>query len=240
MLGVIRALDAGRIVTPGTITFVANVREEGLGNLGGVRHLLDGEVQRARRPVSFDRRSGIGFTHLAVGTRRYRVTFLGPGGHSYYAFGTANPMHAMGRAIAEIADLEAPARSQDDVQHWTVRWRDTSINSIDFEAWMEMDMRSHDRASLLALEAAVKRAVGNAVLRENARSEGRGSLRVEWTDLGAAPPGMMDATSAIVAAATSVTRALGLRVVTFPIQPTPTWRWLWASLRSPSTGAATA
>jgi acetylornithine deacetylase/succinyl-diaminopimelate desuccinylase-like protein len=215
MLGVIRALAAGRIVTPGTITFVANVREEGLGDLGGARHLLDGEFKgRVDRFLSIDG-SGIGFTHLAVGTQRYRVSFLGPGGHSYYAFGNANPMHAMGRAIAAIADIQVPEQPKTTFSVGR-SGGGTSINSIAFETWMEIDMRSHDRASLAALVAAVKSAVGTAVDRENARWNGRGAVRTEWKELGAAPPGMMPATSAIVEAATSVTKVLGLPIATFP------------------------
>jgi acetylornithine deacetylase/succinyl-diaminopimelate desuccinylase-like protein len=215
MLGVIRALDAGKIVTPGSITFVANVREEGLGNLGGVRHLLDGEFKgRIDRFLSIDG-SGVGFTHLAVGTERYRVTFLGPGGHSYYAFGSANPMHALGRAIAAIADIQVPT---DPKTTFSVgrTGGGTSINSIAFDAWMEIDMRSHDPASLHALAAEVREAVAHAVDTENARSNKRGALRVDWKELGAAPAGMMPASSPIVEAATSVTRVLGLPIVTFP------------------------
>ncbi len=215
MLGVIRALDAGKIVTPGSITFVANVREEGLGNQGGVRHLLDGEFRgRVDRFLSIDG-SGLGFTHLAVGTQRYRVTFLGPGGHSYYAFGTANPMHAMGRAVAEIADIQVPADPKTTFSIGRTGGG-TSINSIAFEAWLEIDMRSHDPASLRALIAAVKQAVAHAVDRENGRWNGRGAVSAEWKELGAAPAGMMPPSSPIVEAAASVTRALGLPIVTFP------------------------
>ena len=218
MLGVIRALDAGQIVTPGTITFAANVREEGLGNLGGVRHLLNGEFKgRVDRFVSIDG-SGIGFTHLAVGTQRYRLTFIGPGGHSYYAFGIANPTHAMGRAIAEIADIQVPADPRTTFSIGR-SGGGTSVNSIAAEAWLELDMRSHDPPSLRALESAVKQAVDNAVARENARWQSRGPVRVEWKDLGAAPAGMMAASAPIVQAATSVTRALGLEIVTFPRVP---------------------
>jgi hypothetical protein len=81
---------------------------------------------------------------------------------------------------------------------------------------MEIDMRSHDRASLAALVAAVKQAVGSAVDQENGRWNGRGAVHVEWKELGAAPAGMMPASSPIVEAATSVTRAVGLPIVTFP------------------------
>jgi tripeptide aminopeptidase len=215
MLGVIRALDAGRVETPGTITFVANVREEGLGNLGGIRHLLQGELKgRVDRFVSVDG-SGIGFTYLAVGTQRYRVTFSGPGGHSYYRFGIANPMHAMGRAMARIADIQVPTSPRTTFSVG-LSGGGTSVNSIAFEAWMEIDMRSHDAAALAALVDAVKAAVSDAVSAENARWEGRGAVTVAYKELGAAEPGMMADDSPIVQATKSVTAALGLPIFTFP------------------------
>lgn len=215
MLGVIRALDAGKVVTPGSITFVANVREEGQGNLGGVRHMLEGEFKgRVDRFVSMDG-SGTGFTHLAVGTQRYRVTFTGPGGHSYYAFGIANPMHAMGRAMGRIGDIQVP---KDPRTTFSVgrSGGGTSINAIAFEAWFEIDLRSHDATALATLVGAVKQAVEAAVSEENARWDQRGAVKVEWRDLGAAPPGMMPNTAPIVEATASVTRAVGLKVFTFP------------------------
>ena len=102
--------------TPGTITFVGNVGEEGLGDLRGVKHLfnegLKGQIDRF---VSIDG-TGLGITHIAVGSLRYRVTFKGPGGHSYGAFGMVNPIHALGRAMARIADFQVPQRAEDDLQ----------------------------------------------------------------------------------------------------------------------------
>ncbi len=215
MLGLIRAMNAAKVETPGSITFVANVREEGLGNLGGVRHMLEGEFKgKVDRFISMDG-SGIGYTYLAVGTQRYRVTFSGPGGHSYYAFGIANPMHAMGRAMANIGDIQVPKQPRTTFSVGK-SGGGTSVNSIAFEAWLEVDMRSHDPASLTALIAAVKKAVADAADAENARWEGKGAVKVEWKELGAAPPGAMQPTSPIVLATASVTKALGLPIVEFP------------------------
>ena len=108
MLAVIRALNEGRVETPGTITFVADVGEEGLGDLRGMKSLffdsLKGQIDKF---VSVDG-TGLGIAHIGVGSNRYKVTFKGPGGHSYGAFGMANPIQAMGRAIAKIDALEVP------------------------------------------------------------------------------------------------------------------------------------
>ena len=109
-------LKAGNVQTPGTITFVGNVGEEGLGDLRGVKHLFnEGLKGRVDRFVSIDG-TGLGITHIAVGSLRYRVTFKGPGGHSYGAFGMANPIHALGRAMAEDRRLPGAARAEDHLQ----------------------------------------------------------------------------------------------------------------------------
>ena len=124
VLAVVRALNRGNVETPGTITFVGTVGEEGLGDLRGMKALftdtLKGQVDRF---VSVDG-IGLGITHSAVGSLRYRVTFSGPGGHSYGAFGIANPIHALGRAIAGLADAAASRRSEDDVRGRANRGRD--------------------------------------------------------------------------------------------------------------------
>jgi tripeptide aminopeptidase len=110
MLGVIKALDDAHIQTPGTITFAADVGEEGLGDLRGTKELfnttLKGEVDKF---VSIDG-LGLNVTTVGVGSYRYRVDFKGPGGHSFGAFGSANPIQSMGRAIAKIDALEVPAQ----------------------------------------------------------------------------------------------------------------------------------
>ena len=109
LVAIARALNAGSVQTPGTITFVANVGEEGLGDLRGVKHLFDERLKgQIDRFVSIDG-TGLGITHIAVGSHRYRVTFKGPGGHSYGAFGMANPIDALGRAIAQRSRLPGAA-----------------------------------------------------------------------------------------------------------------------------------
>ncbi|MGA1996464.1 MAG: M20/M25/M40 family metallo-hydrolase, partial [Bryobacteraceae bacterium] len=110
LLGMIAALDDAHVETPGTITFVADVGEEGLGDLRGMKELFGVTLKgRIDKFVSIDG-IGLGLTHIGVGSNRYRVTFKGPGGHSYGAFGMANPIQAMGRAIARIDAFEVPTQ----------------------------------------------------------------------------------------------------------------------------------
>lgn len=210
VLAVVRALDQGKVRTPGTITFVGNVGEEGLGDLRGVKFLFDeGLKGRIDRFVSIDG-TGLGITHISVGSLRYRVTFKGPGGHSYGAFGMVNPIQALGRAMAVIADFQVPGEPKTTFNVGRIGGG-TSVNSIPFEAWMEVDMRSADAASLQSLDAKFHRAVDDAVAAENARWNSR-ALTVDKTLVGNRPAGRADATAPIVQAAVSVTRALGFQV----------------------------
>jgi acetylornithine deacetylase/succinyl-diaminopimelate desuccinylase-like protein len=137
------------------------------------------------------------------------VTFKGPGGHSYSAFGLANPAHALGRAMAAIADLQVPADPKTTFAVGRVGGG-TSVNAIPFDAWMEVDMRSVDAEALRALEAGVLNAVDQAVAAENARWNQNGQLSVEKRLVGDRPAGLTPASSPIVETAVSVTRALGL------------------------------
>jgi acetylornithine deacetylase/succinyl-diaminopimelate desuccinylase-like protein len=210
VLAVVRAMNQAKIQTPGTITFVGTVGEEGLGDLRGVKHLfnegMNGQIDRF---VSIDG-TGLGITHIAVGSLRYRVTFKGPGGHSYGAFGLSNPLHALGRAVEKIAQFEVPADPKTTFNVGRVGGG-TSVNSIPFESWFEMDMRSASPSALQALDQKFHRAVDEAVKEEDARWK-KNVLSVDKALVGNRPAGQTPASSPIVQAAVSVTRALGFPV----------------------------
>jgi acetylornithine deacetylase/succinyl-diaminopimelate desuccinylase-like protein len=210
LIGVIRAMNEANLQTPGTITFVGTVGEEGLGDLRGVKHLFNQELKgRIDKFVSVDG-AGMGITHTAVGSRRYRVTFKGPGGHSYGAFGIANPIHALGRAIAKIAELQVPSEPKTTFNVGRIEGG-TSVNSIAYEAWMEVDLRSSDKAALTALDAGFHRSVDEALAEENDRWKNRGKLAVDKKLVGDRPGGSVGAEAPQIIAAVSVTRALGLK-----------------------------
>jgi acetylornithine deacetylase/succinyl-diaminopimelate desuccinylase-like protein len=214
LVAIVRALNEARVRTPGSMTFVANVGEEGLGDLRGVKALFS---QPTTSTVPIDRfvsidGSGFNVTHVAVGSHRYRVTFRGPGGHSYGAFGLANPIGALGRAIAKISELQTPG---DPKTTFTVGrvGGGTSVNSIPFEAWMEVDMRSSSAAALAALDAKFQNAVDEAVIDEN-RRWGRPAVVGAAKELvGDRPAGSTSASSPIVETALAVGRALSLGVM---------------------------
>ncbi|MGP8243778.1 MAG: M20/M25/M40 family metallo-hydrolase [Bryobacteraceae bacterium] len=209
LLGMIAALDEAHVETPGIITFVADVGEEGLGDLRGMKELfgvtLKGQIDKF---VSIDG-AGLGITNVGVGSNRYRVTFKGPGGHSYGAFGMANPIQAMGRAIAKIDAFEVPAHPKTTFNVGRVGGG-TSVNAIPFEAWMEVDMRSADPAALKALDDRFQAALHVAVEEENQRWHNRGPVSVSAELVGLRPAGQTPKDSPIVQTALAVSRALDI------------------------------
>jgi acetylornithine deacetylase/succinyl-diaminopimelate desuccinylase-like protein len=211
VLGVLSSLNRAQVQTSGTLTFVGTVGEEGLGDLRGVKHLFDRELKgKVDAFISVDG-AGHGITHIAVGSRRYRVTFKGSGGHSFGAFGMTNPIHALGRAIARIGDFQVPPDPKTTFNVGRVGGG-TSVNSIPFEAWMEVDMRSVDAASLRELDAKFHRAIDSALADEQKRWGSRGMLSVERTLVGNRPAGRVAESAPIVTAAVAATRSVGLPV----------------------------
>ncbi len=209
VIAVVRALNQAKLQTPGTITFVADVGEEGLGDLRGMKQLFNDTLKdQIDRFVSVDG-TGFGITHIGVGSYRYRVTYKGPGGHSYGAFGLVNPIHALGRAIAKIADFQVAKDPKTTFNVGRIGGG-TSVNSIAFESWMEMDMRSSSMDSLRAIDANFREAVDQALKEENARWEEMGGhLTVDVQRVGERPAGNTPENSPIVQTAVAVTRALG-------------------------------
>ncbi len=207
MLSVIRSLDEGHVETPGTITFVADVGEEGLGDLRVMKSLffdrLKGQIDKFISVAG----TGLGITHIGVGSNRYKVTFKGPGGHSYGAFGMANPIQAMGRAIAKIDAFQVPTKPKTTFNVGRVGGG-TSVNAIPFEAWMEVDMRSADVAALKQLDNKFHAAIKEAVEEENARWNGRGAVTASAELVGMRPAGQTPKDSPIVQTAMAVSRAM--------------------------------
>jgi len=211
LVGIIRSLKQANVQTPGSITFVADVGEEGLGDLRGMKQLFNDTMKgQIDRFVSIDG-TDLGITNVAVGSHRYRVTFKGPGGHSFGAFGLANPIDAMGRAIAKIAEFQVPKQPKTTFNVGRVGGG-TSVNSIPFEGWMEVDMRSSDPASLASVDASFHKAVDSAVVEENERWGTPRMITVVKDLVGDRPAGSTREDSPIVRTAQAVNRALGFAV----------------------------
>jgi acetylornithine deacetylase/succinyl-diaminopimelate desuccinylase-like protein len=208
IVAIVRALNAGHVQTGGSVTFVADVGEEGLGDLRGMKQLfnetLKGDVDTF---VSIDG-TGLTVSHTFVGSHRYRVTFKGPGGHSFGAFGLANPIDALGRAVAKIDELQVPKEPKTTFNVGRIGGG-TSVNAIPFEAWMEVDMRSVDKSALAALDASFQKAVDSSVVEENARWNKPGMVTVKKELVGDRPAGSLPADAQAVRTALAVTGALG-------------------------------
>jgi len=197
-LALLRAMNAHGVDTVGDITWVGTVGEEELGNLRGVRALL-----RDHPDIDgFVAIDGLKVTRLvnqATGSHRYEMIFTGPGGHSFAAFGLPSAVHAMGRAIAGIADLQPPSDPKTTFTVGTVRGG-TSVNAIAKEARMAVDIRSNAADELLRLEAQILAIVRDAVAQEN-RRWGSDKIAVEIKLIGERPAGATPADAPIVAAA---------------------------------------
>ncbi len=208
IVAAVREMKKAKVQTPGTITFVANVGEEGLGDLRGVKELFNATLKdQIDRFVSIDG-TGIHVTNVAVGSHRYRVTFNGPGGHSFGAFGMANPMGAMGRAIAKIQEIQVPKQPKTTFNVGRIGGG-TSVNSIPFDGWMELDMRSSDPASLAAVDGNIQKAIDAAVAEENARWGKPGVITVKKELVGDRPAGSTPENSPIVKDGLAVATVLG-------------------------------
>ncbi|MGQ0539646.1 MAG: M20/M25/M40 family metallo-hydrolase [Gemmatimonadaceae bacterium] len=210
LLATVRALDAAAVRTAGTILFVGTVGEEGPGNLRGVRHLFSKEPPAPRIDyfISIDG-TGLGLTNRAVGSRRYYVAYRGPGGHSYGAFGMANPIHALGRAIARIAELQVPATPRTTFNVGIVSGG-TSVNTISPLGAMDVDLRSESPAELARIDSLFRRALQQALAEEQQRwPNSRARLTVEIVDRGVRPAGATADTSRIVRTAVAAAQRLG-------------------------------
>lgn len=211
LLALAETLNVVGIETESSILFVGTVGEEGEGNLRGVRYLLTrGEwAGRIDAFISFDGPGIERITNQALGSRRYRVQLRGTGGHSWGDFGAANPVHALGRAIAKLASYPAPKepRTTFNVGHIE---GGNSVNAISQEAAMDVDLRSASAAELVKLDAFFRRAVREAAEEENsARRNGDRPLEVNVALLGERPGGETSPESPLVKLAWEATEALG-------------------------------
>jgi acetylornithine deacetylase/succinyl-diaminopimelate desuccinylase-like protein len=210
MISVIRALNETRIKTIGTIIFVANVGEEGLGDLRGTRHLFEKELKdNITHFLSIDG-SGTNYTDRAVGSYRYRTTFKGPGGHSYGAFGLPNPIHALGRAIEKISGFKVPAHPKTTFNVGRIEGG-TSVNSIPHTAWFEIDMRSESAEELSKVDSAFRRAVQLALDEENNFWKSRRKLTADVKLIGERPTGTLGPHNPMLRAVLAADSILGIK-----------------------------
>ena len=211
ILAWVRIMEANAITTRQPILFVGTVGEEGAGDLRGVRHLLTRGAYKGRIGsfLSVDNADAARVVHAAVGSRRYRLGFKGPGGHSYGAFGIVNPMAAMAEAVRGIYAITVPAEPKTTYAATVVNGG-TSVNAIPDLIQLEVDMRSGDPAALKQLEQDLLAAAEAGVAAENtARSVRAGSISLEKQLIGDRPAGATPAEHPLVRDALAASRAAG-------------------------------
>jgi tripeptide aminopeptidase len=212
LIGLIQILNSAEIRLRGSIAFVATVGEEGEGDLRGARHLFsEGRLAgRVSAFVSFDGTTVEFITHQALGSRRYRVTFKGPGGHSWGDFGVVNPVHALGRVVARLADYRAPQEPRTTYNIGRVEGGE-SVNVIPRSASMDVDLRSVSDLELSRLEEFLLASVDRATRDENAaRGASVNKLQAELTMIGNRPSGETPRESPLVRLAIEASRAMGV------------------------------
>ena len=210
VLAVLKGMEGAKIETDADVLFVGAVGEEGLGDLRGVKHLLRAGGPKVDSYIAVDGHGLESITHRGLGSHRYRITFRGPGGHSYGAFGIANPHGALGKAIHYFT-TDADKVTREGVKTTysvSVVGGGTSINAIPYESWMEVDMRSESPAKLNGVDKLLQAAVQKALKEENAMKRQGPDLTVEVKLVGDRPSGRIEPTIPLVQRAMAVSTYL--------------------------------
>ena len=210
VLAVIKAMKRSGVKTRANVLFVGSVGEEGLGDLRGVKHLFREGGPRIDRFIAVDGGSAARVLNHATGSHRYRITFEGPGGHSWGAFGLANPAHALSRAIHYFDEAARELVSSGPRTSYNVGriGGGTSVNSIPFENWAEVDLRSNDPEQLEKIDAIFQDAVRRALEEQNELRSRGDPLTVEVKSIGDRPSGKLDPATPLIQRALAATRYL--------------------------------
>jgi acetylornithine deacetylase/succinyl-diaminopimelate desuccinylase-like protein len=207
LLAMVEALDAGGVRTAGHLYLAANTGEEGLGDLRGMKAFMADLGDRVAAAVAVEGMRQSRIIHVAVGSRRYKVSFTARGGHSWGQFPSPSAIHVLGRAVADISRLPVPREPRTTYNVGMVRGG-TSVNTIAAEAEMLVDLRSVDRQALADLERQAR-----AIVERAARE---GDVRAALELVGDRPAGGIPADHPVVEACRAVHRALGLVSVSEP------------------------
>ncbi|WP_339285026.1 M20/M25/M40 family metallo-hydrolase [Oceanobacillus sp. FSL K6-3682] len=205
VLAVIRALQDSNVKTVGDIIIGGTVGEEGAGDLRGVKAYF--KENKADGYISVDGSNLETMIYLGTGSFRYRITFQGKGGHSFGDFGTPSATHALGRAIAAIADLETKTDPKTTFSVGPIEGG-SSVNAISEQASMEVDLRSNSMEELIELDKKFLAIVEEACQKENERW-GKNSMTVEVEKFGNRPPASQSKEAPIVQALAEAIKGVG-------------------------------
>lgn len=212
-LQVLRTLQEKKIQTVGDICFVCTVGEEGNGDLRGSKYLFFKSGMHIDGFISVDGVDIGRVLYAATGSKRYRVHFDGPGGHSWKNFGYASAIHAMGRAIAKIADVRPCENPRTTFTCGTIVGG-TTVNSIAAHCEMELDMRSAGGKELEEVEAQILPLIEQACAEENARwgAEGDNAVKLTLEPIGHRPGGQQSNDVSVLQAARAAMNELGIEL----------------------------
>ncbi|WP_332824373.1 M20/M25/M40 family metallo-hydrolase [Ramlibacter sp.] len=207
LLTVVRALDQGKFKTVGDIVFVGTVGEEELGDLRGVKAFFR-DNKNIDGFISFDGVDISRIVNQATGSRRWRIIYTGPGGHSFSAFGLPSATHALGRAIAKISEVRTVENPKTTFTVGTLKGG-TSVNAIAAEAELGLDMRSNSAAELKKLEDQIMVLAREAADEENKRWGKPDTIKVDFKLVGDRPAGASSPDSPMLHAARKGIVAVG-------------------------------
>lgn len=199
VIAALKAMEASGIETDAHILFVGTVGEEGLGDLRGVKYLFNESGIKIDSWISIDGGAIGRVNNTALGSMRYKTVFKGKGGHSWGAFGLGNPHHALGKAINYfVMDASELVKTGERTSYNIGRiGGGTSINSIPFESWMEVDMRSKDPEQLTKIDKLFKESMQRALDDYN-KTEITSPVELELVPLGNRPTGTISAETPLI------------------------------------------
>jgi tripeptide aminopeptidase len=200
LVAVARALHEARIQPQRTILFVADVGEEGEGNLRGMRAIVDAYRERLKAVIVMDGSSIDHVTTKALASRRVEVVINGPGGHSWSDFGIPNPISALIRGSVRFINTRVPANPRTTFNLGQIEGG-TSVNSIPHEARLKVDLRSESEDELIRLDTALRDCMGAGIRDEMEASRDRSKGKLEWKLdlLGSRPGGELASNSPLLA-----------------------------------------
>jgi tripeptide aminopeptidase len=200
VVALVKTMSSQNIRTESDIWFTGSVGEEGLGDLKGMKHLFREGGQPIASFIAIDGGGLEDIVNGGIGSLRYRVTFKGPGGHSYGAFGIGNPHNALAQAVASFVPKadEFTKEGLKTTYSISVLGGGTSVNSIPFESWMLVDMRSESQDKLKGINQIFLESMQEGLAKENKIIRSGEALTVDIEKVGDRPSGIASPESTLI------------------------------------------
>ncbi|WP_036384253.1 M20/M25/M40 family metallo-hydrolase [Muricauda sp. MAR_2010_75] len=212
LISMLKAMNKAEIKTEKDLLIVGTVGEEGLGDLRGMKYMFNESGLDIDAWIAIDGGSIGRISNAGLGSKRYKLVVSGKGGHSWGDFELVNPHHALGKAI-DMFSKDAWTYTSGDISKTSFNvgriGGGTSVNSIPFESWMEVDMRAIDPKNLDEIESIFKNSVEKAISAYNV-SGVKGEVTYELEKIGDRPSGELPATLPLIQRAMAATQYFGV------------------------------